>query len=158
MRAISRIIFASLATTSLLVACGDASRDESGQIQSAGAIDAFAMRVGDCFNDSFFQQEEVSDVSGVPCTDPHDNEVYALFDIESASWPGQEQVDSLAEEGCFLRFQGAIGASYQESVLMFTTLYPTEESWTRMNDREVICVAYHMETEKLTGSVLQSGM
>ena len=158
MRARIRVVPTSLLLILVLGACDAATRDESGQIQSAGAIDAFAMRVGDCFDDSFFQSDEVSDVPGVPCAQPHDNEVYALFDIPGDAWPGGEQVETLADEGCFMRFEGAVGVSYEESILLYTTLYPTEDSWNRLDDREVICVAYHMEAEKLTGSVLGTGM
>lgn len=35
---------------------------------------------------------------------------------------------------------------------------PSKQSWGQRKDREVVCVAYHMELEKLTGSVLGSGM
>jgi len=30
---------------------------------------------------------EVSSVAGVPCAEPHDNEVYAVFDVSVASYP-----------------------------------------------------------------------
>ena len=46
-----------------------ADRDESGAIVDAGRIDAFAMQVGDCFNDSTEMTSEdafeVSSVAGV---------------------------------------------------------------------------------------------
>ncbi len=134
-----------------------ASRDDSGAITSAGAVDAFDMHVGDCFDDTAFGATDVSELPGVPCSDPHDNEVYALWDI-SGSWPGDENVEELAYQGCFDRFEAAIGRSYEDSVIDYTVIYPSEESWNRLDDREVICVAYHMEFEKLTGSVLGSGL
>ena len=56
------------------------------------------------------------------------------------------------------RFEAAIGASYEESVLVIWRLIPTEGSWNLRNDREVLCAAYHMDLEKLTGTVLGSGM
>jgi hypothetical protein len=37
--------------------------------------------------------------------------------------------------------RAAIGATYDESVLVVTTLFPTEASWDRRKDREVVCVA-----------------
>jgi hypothetical protein len=147
-----------LVTLLVATGCGDAARDETGAIQTAGALDAFAMRPGDCFDDSFFTAEEVSDLPGVPCVQPHDNEVYATFDVDGEEYPGADRMDELADGGCLDRFEAAIGAPYQESVLVFTTLTPSEASWSERNDREVVCVAYHMELEKLTGSVLGSGM
>ena len=63
-----------------------ADRDSTGAIVSAGNVDAFQMRVGDCFNDgSTFGDDSVDSVPGVPCADPHDNEVYAVFDVTAES-------------------------------------------------------------------------
>lgn len=140
-----------------LAACS-AERDESGQIQTAGMVNAFAMQVGDCVDDWALSDTEVSDVPGIPCADPHDNEVYALFDLEDGAWPGDEQVELDAQQGCYDRFKGAIGTTYEDSVLEYLPIYPSEDSWQGIDDREVICVAYHMEYEKLTGTVLNSGL
>ncbi|HSM07011.1 MAG TPA: septum formation family protein [Longimicrobiales bacterium] len=138
-------------------ACGEASRDDAGQIESAGNVDIFTIQVGDCFNDPTSASPDIFDVAGVPCHEAHDNQVYALFDIPGDEWPGQEEVEAIAEDGCLARFPEAIGASYEESVLAYRTLYPSTESWSGANDREVVCVAYHMNREKLIGSVLGSG-
>ena len=139
-----------------------ADRDESGAIVGEGTISAFQMRVGDCYQDSASavseDNYEVSEVRGVPCAEPHDNEVFAVFDLSVAQWPGEEQIESLADEGCRQRFTKAIGSSYEDSVLEITYLTPTEGSCKRRSDREVICAAYHMEQEKLTGSVMNSGL
>lgn len=154
----ARSVLMPFAAAVLVTACGQAERSSSGEIEAAGPVDAFSMQVGDCFDDAYLGSEEISEVPGIPCSEPHDNEVYALFDITTEDFPGQEQVDRLAEEGCYERFEPAIGASYEESVLMFTTMTPTEASWRQLSDREVICVAFHMEWDKLTGSVLGSGL
>ena len=53
---------------------------------NGGNVDAFQMRVGDCFDDTaelgMDEAGEVSSLPGVPCADPHDNEVFAVFDVE----------------------------------------------------------------------------
>jgi hypothetical protein len=131
-----------------------ADRDESGAIVGAGSIDAFQMRVGDCFNDgsTFTDDTEVNSVPGVPCSDPHDNEVYAVFDVSSASFPGDE-MERMAFESCKQRFQSFVGRDYDSSALDIATLYPTRESWSEHNDREVICAVYDVAANKLTGSM-----
>jgi hypothetical protein len=134
-----------------------AERNEAGDITGAGTVDAFEVRVGDCFDDEAFASTEISEVPGVPCSDPHDNEVYATFDI-AGEWPGEERVEELAYEGCHERFAGAIGKIYEESIIDYTPIYPSEGSWKQRDDREVLCVAYHMEFETLTGSVIGSGL
>ena len=119
--------------------------------------DPFTMEVGDCFNDTEMGVNEVTEVPAVPCSIPHDNEVYALFDLAAGPFPGDAQVDAIAGQGCYERFEDAIGRSYDESEIAFISMYPTEDSWAGIGDREVVCIAYHMEYEKLTGSVLGSG-
>lgn len=134
-----------------------AERNADGEIMTAGAVDAFEVQIGDCFDDEAFESTEVSEIPGVPCAEPHDNEVYATFDI-SGSWPGDEAVEEMAFQGCFDRFASAIGRPYEDSVIDYTAIYPSEGSWKRLDDREVICVGYHMEFEKLTGSIIRSGL
>jgi hypothetical protein len=134
-----------------------AQRNDAGEITAAGSVGAFEVRVGDCFNDEAFEESEISEIPAVPCTEPHDNEVYAAFDLADGKWPGEEEVDELADQGCLDRFQSVIGKGYEDSVLEYTTIYPTEGSWKQVDDREVLCVAYHMDAEKLTATVRGSG-
>lgn len=149
-------VAAAIAATAFGIATA-AERNDAGEITSAGAVDAFEVRVGDCFDDGAFASSEISEVPGVPCAEPHDNEVYATFDI-SGDWPGDERIEELSDEGCYERFAATIGRSYEESVIDYTTIYPSQGSWKQRDDREVVCVAYHMELEKLTGSVIGSGL
>jgi hypothetical protein len=135
-----------------------ATRNADGVITSAGTVDAFAVQVGDCFDDEAFESTEISELPGVPCGQPHDNEVYATFDLPGDKWIGDERVEELAFQGCFDRFEDEIGLSYEESIYDYTAIYPTQGSWTRMDDREVLCVGYHMQYEKLTGSIIGSGL
>jgi hypothetical protein len=139
----------------LTTACMQADRDSTGAIASEGSVDAFQMRVGDCFDDgSVFAAEdnEVSSVPGVPCSQPHDNEVYAVFDVSMTSFPG-ERMGDLAHEACLERFESFVGKDYESSSLDVAALYPTRESWSGQNDREVVCAVYDMQAKKLTGSV-----
>ena len=156
---IRSLSFVALTLTAVVcVGCAPAERNESGEIDVAGSVDAFEIRVGDCYDDRISLSDEVSDVPGVPCNVAHDNEVFATFDVASGEWPGEDRITELADEGCMERFEGYVGATYEESVLMITTLMPSEGSWNQGGDREVVCVAYHMELDKLTSSVRNSGM
>ena len=131
----------------------EADRDSSGAIVSEGNVSAFAMRVGDCFDDGdTFSSEEVDGVAGVPCSKPHDNEVYAVFDLTMSTFPGDE-IGELSQQACVERFEEFVGKDYESSSLDVASLYPTRESWTQKNDREVICAVYDIEAKKLAGSV-----
>ena len=142
----------------------DADRDESGTIVGDGQVDVFAMRVGDCFDDpqelldSETGTAEFEDVGGLPCSDPHDNEVYAVFDVSFEAFPGEEGMSDVATDKCLQRFEDFVLRSYDESILDIFPIYPSADSWSRLDDREVICAVYHLEGEKLTGSAEGSGI
>lgn len=130
----------------------DADRDSSGAIVAEGNVDAFSIRVGDCFNDTGAIEEEVDSLPGVPCSQPHDNETYAVFDVSHTAYPGGEGMAEIADHTCLERFESFAGIDYQSSTLEIMTLYPTLESWNQ-SDREVICAVYDMDESKLEGSV-----
>ena len=72
-----------------------AERDEAGTIVGGGEVDVFRIQLGDCFDDDRpisaepgrVSETEVTGVEGVPCTAPHDNEVYATFDLDLVRFP-----------------------------------------------------------------------
>lgn len=135
-----------------------ADRDGSGAIVGEGSLDAFQMRIGDCFDDSSTSfgdgEEEVTSVPAVPCADPHDNEVYAVFDVDEASFPGGDGgMAELAFDACLERFETFVGKDYPSSSLDIVTLYPTHASWHQHDDREVVCAVFDMNLNKLVGSV-----
>ena len=133
-----------------------ADRDSSGAIVEEGSIGAFNVRVGDCFNDEGFA-DEVSSVPGVPCSDPHDNETYAVFDVKVTEYPAGEGMSEIAFESCMDRFETYVGKDYESSSLEITSMYPSPQSW-RENDREVVCAVYDMNGEKLAGSAKGRGL
>jgi hypothetical protein len=137
----------------------DADRDGSGAIVDGGSVGAFQVRVGDCFDDAVVDEGEyeVSDVPGVPCTEPHDNETYAVFDLAVDSFPEGDAMGELAYESCYERFQPFVGRDYETSTLDINMMYPSRESW-QQNDREVICAVYDVEANKLIGSAQDRGL
>lgn len=150
------VYLAAIAGFAIYGATTTADRDESGAIVGEGSIDAFNLRVGDCFND-ITSVDEVSSVPGVPCSDPHDNETYAVFDVSLDSYPGDDGMSELAFESCMDRFEDYVGIEYESSALDITSMFPSPQSW-RENDREVVCAVYDMNAEKLTGTTKGSGI
>ena len=136
----------------------DADRDSSGAIVDGGSLDAFQIRVGDCFDDSTQTEGGISSVPGVPCTEPHDNEAYAVFDVSIAEYPtNEDDMYDLAYNSCMEQFNTFVGRDYESSTLEITTMYPSTESW-KQDDREVICAIYDMEQNKLVGSAQGRGL
>lgn len=137
-----------------------ADRDASGVIVGEGAVDAFEMRVGDCFNDTSTPDEgnvQVSSVPGVPCSEPHDNEVFATLDLDADSFPEGDGMSALAFESCLEHFEDFTGRDYETSALDIVSMYPTRDGWAD-GDREVVCAVYDLNLTKLVGSVRGSGL
>jgi hypothetical protein len=132
-------------------------RDDTGAIVGGGSVDAFNVQVGDCFNDSTSIDEDISSVPGVPCSEPHDNETFAVFDLSVENYLEEAAMYDLAYESCKSRFEAFVGKDYESSMLEITTMYPSPESW-KQNDREVICAVFDMNAEKLVGSAAGRGL
>ncbi|HET9497707.1 MAG TPA: septum formation family protein [Candidatus Limnocylindria bacterium] len=124
-------------------------------LAACGSASVFDLTVGDCFDDPP-ESGEISSVTAVDCAEPHDNEVYALFDYDgSGEYPGEGTLSTAADEGCRDRFDAYVGTPYLESEVYYTHLIPTEESWGD-GDREIVCVLY-IPDEKIEGSLEGSG-
>ncbi|MGK3953223.1 septum formation family protein [Microbacterium sp. I2] len=115
--------------------------------------DVFAIQVGDCLATADMGSvDEVTSIPVVPCADPHDDEVYYAYDLAEGEYPGEEAVKADADATCIPEFANFIGLAYEESVLDYWPLYPTEGSWAS-GDREVLCIAWDPSGAKLTGTL-----
>ena len=135
----------------------DVDRDDSGAIVGGGTVDAFNVRVGDCFNDATVQNDQIASVPGVPCAEPHDNEAFAVFDVSIESYPDEDAMYELSYNSCMEHFETYVGRDYESSTLEITTMYPSPESWEQ-NDREIVCAVYDMNTNQLVGSAAGRGL
>jgi hypothetical protein len=141
------------------VGCGNqaaeesTTRDSEGAIVEGGDLGAFKIRLGDCLGDSV--DGEVRAVAGVPCTQPHQSEVYHAFALPEGdgTFPGVDQVQTLADQGCLDAFQGFVGIDYESSVYEISTVSPTARSWDSVQDREVLCLVGQPAGTLSTGSI-----
>jgi len=116
------------------------------------SVDESKLQVGDCFNDAgTFDRQKVSDPS-VPCSEPHDNETFAVFNVDYESFPADGSMGKLAYDACMVHFESYVGKAYDNSPLMIGTIQPDAESWGQGN-REVICAVFDMKTKPLVGSM-----
>lgn len=148
------------ATTALLTGCsiiqqfiggGDATRDENGEvIEGTDTGDVFLLQVGDCINDSELE-DVVTTLPIVPCSEPHESEIFAEAELEGDTYPGDEAVGTQADEICYNEFAGFVGLDYETSVLEYYPFTPLAEGWAQ-GDRLVSCVIYDPEA-LTTGSL-----
>lgn len=119
----------------------DTTRNAHNEIVESGGLGAFAIEVGDCLNLPS-EMNEVQSVEGVPCSQPHSAQAYAVFDLVGFgdAFPGSAGFEEQAGDTCYQRFEGFVGVPYEESELYFMTLEPTAESWVELDDREIVCL------------------
>ena len=139
---ISSSLAVAVALTSLAVGCGlipetGPSRDENGVVTESGELAAFDLQLGDCFNDPGLDQVET--VTVVPCSLSHDFEVYHLFQMDDGPYPGADAIRDEWIQGCLAEFESFVGISFDVSALDISAIFPTEESWNELDDREVLC-------------------
>ena len=81
---------------------------------------------------------------------------YASSTVEGDEYPGLEAVQAEADVVCYAAFEDFVGIAYDDSVLYYSTLYPSDESWGG-GDREILCsISKYDENEKIvkvTGSL-----
>lgn len=58
---------------------------ETQEVTESGDLDVFKLAVGDCFNDA--GSTMVSEIPVVPCSDPHDYEVYHEVEMPAGDFP-----------------------------------------------------------------------
>ncbi|MEM9131409.1 MAG: septum formation family protein [Actinomycetota bacterium] len=133
-------------------------RDDAGTVVESGEVGAFRLQEGDCFGAT--DDGLIATVDAVPCTEPHQSEVYATFTLaygEDDAFPGQTVVDTAADDGCYERFDDFVGRDYESSIYGYGSLTPTVESWNGLDDREVLCVIGNYDESPKTGSAGGTG-
>lgn len=115
----------------------EADRDKSGNVTSQGKVDVTDLAAGDCVVENLAEKEFLR-VEVAPCAKAHFFETYATYELEDGDFPGEEQLDQLAGQGCYDRFADFVGVSYDDSELEMSYLMPAEETWS--SDRGVACL------------------
>jgi len=132
-----------------LMTTSSAERGPDGQVETAGTVNAEDLQVGDCPEALIEGNQPTVDL--VPCTQPHEAEVIATFNLEGNAFPGEDEVFRFAEGGCSKRIPDLLPAEAPNYGLFY--LAPTADSW-RQGDREVICLlTAEVEGEQLIGPV-----
>lgn len=112
----------------------------------------FDLEVGTCFDNAASEDGTLLDVPIVDCDEPHDNEVFANWELTQPTWPGPGEAERLARQGCLESFEDWVGIPPAASELEVSVLYPTEASWEQADDRQVTCVVRRADRERLTGT------
>lgn len=134
---------------------GKATRSAAtGVITHRGRINAFSLRVGDCFDNPPGAQT-VNIVTAIPCDQPHNAQIYARFKLtgSDASYPGAAVVAQTARDGCNARV-GSVNKSMTTSAMSVRILLPEKIAWMA-GQRAVSCMIVNPKAT-LTASLLNS--
>ncbi|RKS10399.1 putative regulator of septum formation [Nocardiopsis sp. Huas11] len=126
-----------------------------------GDNNVFDLNVGDCFIDSEMEAvlggEEVTEIPLVDCAEPHDSEFFVSHEMAEGEFPGMQAINDEATELCEGQaFTDFVGVPWEESALYAYPLTPTEDSWNRIDDREILCYVYNPD-EMVTGTMQGAG-
>lgn len=116
-----------------------AERGDDGSLTSGGTVSVTDLRAGDCFNSG--EEQEISEVDGVPCDEAHEYEVYAVQDRDGDAYPTDAEFDAIFESICVASFDPYVGVPYADSALYAGMITPSEGSWDE-GDREYVCYLY----------------
>jgi hypothetical protein len=132
-------LFVGLALAAVLftAGCGGAPRNDAGQVTASASADAFQVKVGDCTGE--LGTGTVSDVALVPCDQEHSWEAYSSTQLTDATYPGNTAVTDQANKVCNDTYEPWAGISASKTEHDITFFYPTQQTWTNANDREILC-------------------
>jgi hypothetical protein len=156
--AIAGIVLSSCWTLLLIIGIiganlGQATRSpSSGHITHTGSLSVFSLAVGDCF-DNPVGASIVSTVTALPCTSPHNAQIFAKFNLTGSdfNYPGTNTVTRLATQGCNSRI-GSVNKSQTTSSMSVRFLFPEEDAWIG-GRRTVSCMIVNSKAN-LTSSLL----
>jgi len=111
----------------------------------------FGLRPGQCVNTG----SNALKPTVLSCARPHDAEVFAVFTLPAAPWPGASAVRADADNGCASRLGSYIDPQLATAGLAQEFVYPNRDAW-QANQRTVVCEVSATEG-RLTGSVRANG-
>jgi Septum formation len=104
----------------------------------------FKLHTGDCVSAPDGQV-----VSVLPCSGPHQAEVFATFALPASAWPGTAKVQTEASSGCSSRLAGYLNPQLAISLAQ-SYVFPNKVAWTA-GTRTVVC-----EVQAASGQLTQS--
>jgi len=143
-----------------LVGVGDPDRDSSGRVVESTVTSIGDLRVGDCFDQeaTLHTGDETADVAEAtvkPCSQPHQFEEYATFELDPGSYPGEDAISRIAEQRCFGMLRAYAGSPAKLREYSVYYFFPRPVDWKLRHDRLVQCLLGH-DDGPTTGSLRRS--
>jgi hypothetical protein len=128
----------------------------SGGTGGGSKTGVFALRTGQCFQNPSASLEilGITSVAAVPCTTPHDAQVFAEFPATGNKYPGRNDLKTQAGQGCRARISKSVTSSKITSSMTLRFLYPLTDSWSE-GHRTITCLIVDAKPD-LTSSLMRA--
>lgn len=124
--------------------------DPQGSAVGSGEFGTFRVELGDCLNGA--SAGPIDSVAVVPCSTPHEAEVYRVFALPEGSFPGHMSIRRSATSGCEEAFVTFVDHDAETSIYDIRSLVPSQERWDEHDDREILCLVEHYDGSTKIGS------
>ena len=126
-----------------------AQRGDDGSLTSAGNVSVDRAACRRLLHGA--DEEEISDVDGVPCDESHEYEVFAVRIVRASTYPTEAEFEAIfSRSAC--RPSGLRGHSVCQLRAMAPMITPSEESWGD-GDRSSSALLYDPNDAELTESL-----
>lgn len=125
-------------------------------IGACSNVSALEAQPGTCF--TLPEGQTVTSVESLDCTHAHDAQVIATTTLDAQSLPSSADLDDEARTFCTEAFADFVGVPYARSSLDLLWWVPTEDSWRRVGDRGITCVAVTPDRSQVSVSFADSGL
>lgn len=123
---------------SLVLRAGDEPEQPAVPTPTAGTVvGAETLAVGDCL--VLPSEDTFDDVRTLPCTEPHDAEVFFVGDHPDGDYPSDEAFEAFVDAQCLPVFETYTGSAFDDQDILDVGWFtPTPGAWDG-GDREVVC-------------------
>ncbi len=111
----------------------------------------FSLRAGECLNSG---PNGISGLQVLACSQAHDAEVFATFQVAGSHYPGATALQQQARQGCASRLSGYLNPELSAASLAQSFVYPDAGAWSA-GERTVVCTV-RSTSGPLVGSVRSS--
>lgn len=122
---------------------------------AARTISVLDLARGQCLDQPDLSTGLLSSVMVVPCNQPHTHEVYYDVKYTESNTFDAAKLSQFANARCVSEFRSYVGVDFEVSRYQYLIIVPTQDTWNRDRDRNVVCVAYD-EDGKLSSSIAGS--
>jgi hypothetical protein len=140
----------------LAAANGPQQTEAGGNGGGHGSVNVFDLRTGQCFHNPSAGETlfGVTYVSVLPCTVPHNAQVFVQFRAAGTGYPGHTGLKQQADRGCRARLRGNIDHSKITGGMGLRFLFPQQASWGK-GEHTITC--FIVSTRRaMTASLLPS--